>query len=535
MAALQPPDPVAWERKFSRSGRVLLASVSGLALAAAFPSYNAHFLAWVCVAGLIIAVARASPGRAALLGLLYGIAFYTATLPWIYTVMRVHGGLSVIPAAGVLALLVAVLSLFPAAFALGVAWLGMRGVGRACLAAPFLWTALELTRAHFLRTGFPWNLLGYAASENPPLLQLVSLAGIYGLSFLVAAYNALFAWVVMQRRSGRGRGALVLLIGLSAVLVVVGTLGERFIPQAQPTHRARLVQTNFPQSPSYPADWMEVHAGEMDELERLSTGPGERPADLTIWPETPAPFTLQDPKFAARAERIARIAKSPFLVGVVEWRRGPKGILAPFNSAALFNASGRSVFVYDKIHLVPFGEYVPLRRWLTFARKLTAEVGEFRPGSDYQVGEMPGGGRFGVFICYEAVFPNEVRRFVANGAGVLVNLSNDGWFGRSAAPEQHLAMARVRAVENRRWLLRATNNGYSVAVDPYGRCFARLAPDVRGALDAPYGFRSDLTLYSRWGDWLAWLCAGVSLLFVLLGAGQRAARDLRVSLEKRAS
>ncbi len=145
------------------------------------------------------------------------------------------------------------------------------------------------------------------------------------------------------------------------------------------------------------------------------------------------------------------------------------------NSAVLLNPSGQRIFTYDKIHLVPFGEYVPLRKWLTFAGKLTADIGDFTPGyASYRVGRLPGG-TFGAFICYEAIFPNEVRRFTANGAELLINMSNDGWFGRSSAPAQHLMMARVRAVENRRWLLRCTNNGFTVAVDPYGRIVARLS------------------------------------------------------------
>jgi apolipoprotein N-acyltransferase len=315
-------------------------------------------------------------------------------------------------------------------------------------------------------------------------------------------------------------------LAITAALLLVAYFGGRFVPKQQPRHVAHLLQTNFPQSPSYPADWMDRHTPELDELERLSIAAGRKSSGLVIWPEVPAPFSLQDPKFAARAEHIARTSESDFLVGVVDWKPGAHGGLAPYNSAALLDPSGRRVFLYDKIHLVPFGEYVPLRHWLAFAHKLTAEVGDFQAGSQYKVGELlgglgrgqgpgssgrtSGGERFGVFICYEAVFPDEVRRFVVNGANLLINLSNDGWFGRSAAPEQHLAMARVRAVENRRWLLRDTNNGFTVAVDPYGRYVARLAPDVRGVLDAPYDSRSDLTLYVRWGDWLAWLCVAVT-------------------------
>ena len=173
---------------------------------------------------------------------------------------------------------------------------------------------------------------------------------------------------------------------------------------------------------------------------------------------------------------------------------------------------------------MPFGEYVPLRRWLTFAGRLTADISDFTPGSVYGVAKFPEG-QFGTFICYEAIFPGEIRQFAANGAQLLINISNDGWFGRSAAPPQHLMMARVRAVESRRWLLRDTNNGYTVSVDPYGRIVASMALDVRGELDAPYDFRSDLTPYVRFGDWFAWLCVLVSVALFAL-AFRRSARVL---------
>ena len=511
--------------------RVLVALVSGLALALAFPSFNLPVLAWVSVAGVLVAMLGAPMRQAALCGFLHGVAFYTATLPWVYTVMRVHGGVAVLPAAGVLALMVAVLALFPAAFALGVAWIARSGVGRACLAAPFLWVALEYARTHLPALGFPWDLLGYAASGNLALLQIVTVTGIYGLSFLLAAYNALVAWAVRPREPHSGR-RVVILLGATAVLLVAGLVGGRLVPKDEPSANpiAHMVQTNFPQSISYPPDWMERHAAELDELERLSVSAGQRSPGLVIWPEVPAPFSFQDLRFTARAERIARASQSNFLVGVVDWkpRPAPREAIAdmswaPYNSAALLDASGRRLFLYDKIHLVPFGEYVPARRRLAFAGKLTAEIGDFQPGSAYKVGELPGnsadrGRTFAVFICYEAIFPDEVGRFVANGAELLINLSNDGWFGRSSAPAQHLMMARVRAVENRRWLLRATNNGLTVSVDPYGRYKAELAPDVRAVFDAPYNFRGDRTLYTRWGDWLAWLCLLASAYFLFVGA-----------------
>jgi apolipoprotein N-acyltransferase len=216
-------------------------------------------------------------------------------------------------------------------------------------------------------------------------------------------------------------------------------------------------------------------------------------------------------------------------VGVVDWKQDAQRNWIASNSAVLLDPGGRRIFTYDKIHLVPFGEYVPLRQWLTFAGRLTADISDFTPGTVYGVGHLPivetyvpsSGAPFSVFICYEAIFPGEIRRFAASGAQLLINISNDGWFGRSAAPIQHLMMSRVRAVESRRWLLRDTNNGFTAAIDPYGRIVAELATDIRGELDAPYDFKSNLTLYVRFGDWFAWLCviATVVLLFFALKPG----------------
>ncbi len=427
--------------------------------------------------------------------------------------MRIHGGLDRVEAGSVFGLLVAVLSLFPAAFALGVRQLARHSRARALAASPFLWVAVEFGRrnlpSHTL--DFPWNLLGYTGALHLGLLQLATITGIYGLSFVVAAVNALVAWVFLARsRRSFLIGAISAAIGISALLV-----GDQFVPGEKADYMAALIQPNFPESPEYPSNWMDQHAAELDELERLSVVSAQAVHGITIWPEVPAPFYWLDPKFSGRMASIARATRNHVLTGVVDWKPGREGRLLPYNSAALVDPTGRRVFSYDKIQLVPFGEYVPMRRWLTFAQQLTAEVGEFQPGSVYAVGEIPGG-RFSVFICYEAIFPDRIRHFVASGARLLVNLSNDGWFARTAAGEQHLAMARVRAVENRRWLLRCTNTGITASIDPYGRIVAFLQPDVRGALAAPYSFRGDLTPYTRWGDWFAYVCVAAALT-VLMG------------------
>ena len=547
--------------------RLALSLVSGLALALAFPNYNLTLLAWVSLAGLIFASIGASLPQAALCGFAYGTALYTFSLPWIYTVMRQYGPLPIWEAAAVMALLVIQQSLLCVIFSVALAWIARHSANRALLAAPFLWVAVELLRSRLGPLSFPWDLLGYAVSRNLALVQLTSITGIYGLSFLVAAYNALFVWLLRaaiwrelaspwfangahqtpvsstSKSSGSAptpppptvrprpwrvlsRPPVAVWVATSLILLAVSEFGGNLVPRTHPTAIAHLVQTDLPTLAEFPANWDAIHSADMAQLDRLSIAAGQKQPGLIVWPEVPAPFSLQQAAFAQRAMGIARESKSDFLLGVVDWklvgRPAAAGVVskpageirqAPYNSAALLDPSGREEFLYDKIHLVPFSEYVPGRSLLWFAKDLTALAGDFQHGTRYAVGDLPGG-RFGVFICYEAVFPDEVRRFARAGAGLLINISNDGWLGRSSGPAQSLIMARVRAVENRRWLLRDTNNGFTASIDPYGRIDASMPPDVRGELPVAYDFRNDLTFYTRWGDWFAWLCVAVGVCFL---------------------
>ncbi|MGH9728668.1 MAG: apolipoprotein N-acyltransferase [Candidatus Acidiferrales bacterium] len=495
----------------SRPVRFLLAIGSGLALSFSFPNYNLPLLAWIAVAMLMLASLGARTREAALYGFINGALFYPLSVPWIDTVMQQYGNVSPLASAGILALMTLAGALFPIAFAVLVARVGKRNLAMACVLAPFLWVALEFARTHLPIIGFPWNLIGYAASGNLAFVQLASVTGIFGLSLLVVAFNALLAWAIAAPSAKSRRVVLVTLLAL----VGVAKIGARLVPQSAPDRVAHLVQTNFRQSESYPANWMDIHAGDMQQLEEMSIDAAKKNPGVIIWPEVPAPFSLQDPKFAAIAAKIAKGSGSNFLVGVDDRKLGPDRQWLDSNSAVLLDPAGQRKFTYDKIHLVPFGEYVPLRRWLTFAKSLTAGISDFTPGHTYSVGRLPGG-RFSVFICYESIFPSLVRHFAANGAELLVNISNDGWFGRSSAPAQHLMMLRVRAVENRRWLLRDTNTGFTADFDPYGRMVARLPTFTRAEVDAPYAFRSDVSLYTRFGDWLAWLCVIAALVLLLL-------------------
>ncbi len=442
--------------------RLVIGAVSGAGLSLSYAGLYLSIYSWICVGILLFALFGARPRVAFACGFLHGLLFVLTSVPWISTVLTIHGGLSVAGGWGVLLLIAMAWGVLTGTFAWAVHRLTGRSIQLACLGAPFIWVTFEFVRAHLPEISFPWNLLGYPASANLGLLQVTTITGIYGLSFLVASFNALLAWTGASNML-EFRRRFTLAAAATATLLMVLFIGPRLVPLPQAHHYARAVQLNFPESSSYPLDWFQTHAADLAEIGRISLAPASQKPDLLVWPEAPAPFSFQDSQFAKIASTLAIQFGHPFLAGAIEWKAlvdpsdaAPPGRLMPYNSALLFD----------------------------------------------------------VFICYEAIYPGEVRKFAENGAQLFINISNDGWFGRSAAPEQHLHMARVRAVENRRWIVRSTNNGYTVSVDPYGRVFEPLPPDVRAAAELPYDFRTDKTIYTRFGDWFAWLCALVSVILV---------------------
>ena len=497
--------------------RLVFAALSGAALALSYSGWYLTIYSWVCVGILLIAIFGTRPSVAFACGFVHAIFFVFASVPWIATVLSVHGGLSTTGGWGVLFLIAAAWGILTGTFAWIVDRLSCRGIAFACFGAPFVWVTFEFVRARLPEISFPWNLLGYPASANLALLQVTTVTGIYGLSFLVAAFNALLAWAD-SAISRPPRFRLKVLGTAIAVVLVVLLAAPLLVPVPQSHHYARAVQLNFPEVDTYPANWFPAHANDLEEIRSLSLAPSAQHPDLLVWPEAPAPFSFEDPQFAKPASALAIAAEHPFLAGVIEWRTAPQGSahhpVVPYNSAILLDPQGQNVFTYDKIHLVPFGEYEPFPLIHQVVSSVSSEVGGFRKGTTYAVGHLHDGQTFGTFICYEAIYAGEIRKFAANGAELYINISNDGWFGRSAAADQHLRMARVRAVENRRWMLRVTNNGFTVSVDPYGRIFLPLPPDVRAAADLPYDFRTDETIYTRFGDWFAWLCVIVSAMLL---------------------
>jgi len=506
------------QKKFPTAFRLIVSTITGAGLALSFTWLYFPAYAWISVGLLLMMALGARPKVAYFCGFFHAMAFVFVSVSWIAEVLAVHGGMSLIAGWAILALIAAVFGVLTGGFTWAVNRIARKNVALACIAAPFLWVTSEFARAHLPEIGFPWNLLGYSAAANPALLQVTMITGVYGLSFVMAAFNALLAWADAAKTVSLKK-RLTTIVTAVAVILSFMFLGARFVPEARATHFVRAVQPNFPEVDSYATNWFAIHKDDLDELDELSLRPSAHRADLIIWPEAPAPFSWQDNQFSKRASSLAIRAQHPFLAGVIEWKteQFSSGHIgqAPYNSALLVDPQGQKVFVYDKRHLVPFGEYEPFPLIHRVVQSVSDEVGGFHKGKVPTVGMLPGGYKFGVFICYEAIFPGEIREFAAHGANLLINISNDGWFEKSAAAVQHLHMARVRAVENRRWVLRITNSGITAAIDPYGKVYENIPRDVRGAVDLPYDFRTDTTLYTRFGDWFAWMCVLVSAILLL--------------------
>jgi apolipoprotein N-acyltransferase len=523
----------------------LLAILSAILQVVIFPLPNLYVLSWIAVAPLLIAILRArrprtlqlqgakkflpaSPMQGFLLGYVTGILWYCGNCYWIYSTMKQYGGINAFGAAGLLFLFALYLGLYNGLFGLIISWLarGESGLRNALVLSPFVWVAVELARTRI--TGFPWDLLGITQVDNIPLARITTFTGVYGVSLEIMIVNAAFAAAFLIRRNRRS----LLLAALIATFVLQAA---RWIPAPPvPADRtALLVQENVPVLDS--TDWTtQYFADTLTDLTRLSlTPPGRSPQhpELIVWPESPAPFYSGDPLFRTAISQIAQSAQSWMVVGnvgVENANMSPQHVTQIFNSATLVAPTGEWGARYDKIHLVPFGEYVPFKELFFFAGGLTKEVGDFSHGASREP-LAAGNQKLGVFICYESIFPDDIRQFANNGAQVFVNISNDGWYGDSGAYAQHLKQARMRAVENARWLLRDTNTGVTASIDPYGRVVASSTRKLRNVLEAPYALSAETTFYTRHGDWLAYACAIISLGAILLSftpmSGKRKGRE----------
>lgn len=476
----------------------LLALLSGLLLVLVFPKANLTMLAPVALAPLLYACARESRWRRRfLLGWLSGLVYWFGVCYWIQFVLAEHGGMGEWGGWGTFLLFSVLKALHTGVFAalagllLPAPW--------AIPAVAALWVAIERTHAPF---GFTWLLLGNAGSDMELPLRLAPIAGVYGISFLFAMMNTGLALVALRRP--RKHLAWLLVLPLLYLLPALP-------PATAPTETLVSVQPNVDETTQWTAESV-AQLQKRLAYQSLNSAlrPGEAPPRLIVWPEVPAPFYYEsDAGFRSEAATLTRIARVPFLFGTVAHNERGE----PLNSVQFLRANGEPAGRYDKIHLVPFGEFVP--PIFRFVNRITKEAGDFAPGSERKLFSAEGR-RLGVFICYESAFPHFVREFAAAGAEVLVNASNDGYFGHSAARQQHLLLVRMRAAETQRWIIRSTNDGITAAVDPAGRIRQSFPAYVPYTGRLGYAPQTGQTLYTLWGDWFVIVCAVTALGLLVL-------------------
>ena len=519
-------------------------------LAGPVPIWRTAFC-WIALVPLLFALTGKDatgdvirPGQAAALGYVCGVLWYLGNCYWIYQTMYIYGGLDKPVAIGILLLFCLYLGLYHALFGLLIGFLRTYRFGAqgALILSPFVWVAVELMRARV--TGFPWDLLGYTQVDNSLLTRLAPYTGVYGISFLIVAVNAL--WLVRTRiRERRYTRQLLTLAGVVLVVAYVLLLTQVQVPLHLKTMKtATLVQENlgvgtearqrtesttqlaesFAQLSLYPTADRCLGTPELASTRCIHFAGDHQGSlivtDLIAWPESPAGFRTDDPLFQEQLSILARAAAAPLVIGslgVVPDTATERGVRV-YDSAALVKDDGSSAGRYDKIHLVPWGEYVPFKRFFFFAQRLTAGVGDMDRGVErtvFRTRGKAGDESIGVFICYESIFGDEVRQFVRNGAEVLVNISDDGWYGDTSAAWQHLNMVRMRAIENHRWILRSTNTGVTASIDPYGHVAAAAPRHIRTALHTGFNFERELTFYTLHGDLFAYGCALITVAGLL--------------------
>jgi len=510
-------DPVApGDEPRERWRRLAVAALAGSAMHLAFPRPGWDLLGWIALAPVLALAATArTPGRAFLEGWVAGLAFFLLLMRWLTHTMTTFSTMPMAAAVLVVVAMAAYLGLFWGGVAWAVAWLGRRMGPRALWLAPALWVAGELARTYLL-SGFPWGLVGYIPSRRLTVIQIAAWTGVYGVSALLVLVNTALAWAAVERRGRSIAGALLVAGAAVAGTLLVGR--AHLAPIDGPTVPVAVVQGNISQAvkwdAAFEAETLAIYAA----LTRAAA-PGSR---LVVWPEAAMPAYVRFEPGALRwLTDLAADVRVPLLVGVPDAETDGKKV-SYLNSAFLVESGGLRGR-YDKMHLVPFGEYVPLKRLLFFVEAIAAEIGDFTPGR--QVATLPlEGTRFGTVICYEIIFPDLFRRFVAEGASFMTNITNDAWFGDSGGPVQHLAMVPLRAVENRVAIARAANTGVSAFVLPSGEIQSTLPLGTRGTLRADLPLRQGTTFYTRFGDAFAYACAALAGAALLGGvaAGRRA-------------
>jgi apolipoprotein N-acyltransferase len=497
-----------------------LAILSGVLLALSFPRFGHPAFAWIALVPLLIALSRRQPPlRAFYLGLTSGLLYFIGTIYWTGTVVRQFGGLAMPVALLAMLLLAAYLALYPALTAVVTGRLVNRAGTRALLLMPAAWVATEFARG-YLFGGFPWVPLGNSQVTVLPVAQLASVFGVYGLSGLVALVNAALACAVLFR----GRQRMLVIAATVVLLAAVGGWGAWRVADGALTRegaalRVGLIQGNIAQEDKWnPREARRIFTTYI----AMTRDAVRRGAEFVLWPESSTPFMFEEDDIGEEQLRaLAREVRVPILFGSDQVDRTGEA-LRLYNAAFLVTPTGETAAVYRKMHLVPFGEYIPGKQLLYFVSPLVERMAEFAPGAAMVV--LPvGEHRINTAICYEVVYPSLIREAVVNGSQLLTTITNDAWYGQSSAPYQHFALASMRAIEQGRYLARAANTGISGIVDPYGRIVRQSAIFEQTGLVEDVRILTARTIYSRVGDAIAYLSIVVIIAALLLTRRVRSA------------
>jgi apolipoprotein N-acyltransferase len=508
----------------------LPAFISGLLLVLCFPTINIYGLAWIALVPFLLSLYGEKPKQAFKAGLFLGIPYFFGTLYWIYHSINHYGGVPLIASIVIVILLCLYLSLYTGIFALLFSMTIRTSRLPALLVAPVFWVVLEFLRS-YLFTGFPWSSIGYTQYKFLTAIQISDITGIYGVSFLVVAVNGAVADIFLIRRRIKDIPLFPLsytVIGFSILLTSIISAflyGHLRLGEERPGKqlKASIIQGNIEQDKK----WEPAYQGAVIETYKdLSLKAASSSPSIIIWPETAVPFFFKtDREYSEELIDFQNQLNAHLLFGSVLVKGKKEGKYLLSNSAVLLDKSGMVSYVYDKIHLVPFGEYVPLQKVLFFVDKLVVGIGDYTRGNHYFRAETPSGG-FATLICYEIIFPGLVRKFYSSGGDFIVNITNDAWFGKTSGPYQHFSMAVFRAVENRKPVIRAANTGISGFIDSNGRIISKTNLFKQEVLTEDIKTDATRSFYTRYGDLFSyiWIVYSVVLLTNIFWQGQKGLR-----------
>lgn len=495
------------------------ALISGVLLVLAFPVFDMYLLAWVAFIPFLLSLWEKTPVEAFLTGFAFGVVYFFGTLYWIYHSINFYGGFSFVTSIAIVLLLCCYLSLYPAVFAYFFSSVIKKTRLPALLIGPVLWVVLEFVRSYAF-TGFPWSSIGYSQYKFLHIIQISDITGVYGISFLVLAFNCALVDILLIKSRIRQMPLFPLsytAFGLTMLfIVIVSSLVYGFwrLGQSRPGNivKASVVQGNIEQDKKWDPAFQKYV---IDTYTGLALEAAGKSPDLIVWPETAIPFFYgNDMVNTDYLVQFQKTLNTPLIFGSVLKKKTSGNQQFLTNSVLLLDKEGKNTYQYDKIHLVPFGEYVPLRRFLFFIDKLVAGIGDYLPGNKY-IKAKTEFGSFASLVCYEIIFPGLVRKFYTKNGDFIVAVTNDAWFGKTAGPYQHFIMAVFRAIENRKPVIRSANTGISGFIDSNGRILARTELFQRQILSGEVKTDNTLSLYSRYGDLFTYFCIMISVVLFI--------------------